>query len=376
MSNTNIENIDFWERFQKIQTDVSQANLEDLETILDYYNEGGVLVNNRIYAININPLLAACLNARYQTLTGQDHPHFIQEQGKILDELIKSGQGISVNGQPTIYQRLKNNLTGKGLGITILPNKKGSYIDKLDQIQYNISKANLEDVTDILNYYDQDSVLINGMQYHIRPNVLKGASLNARYKELTGKDHPVFLRVQKQLLKKEMKSGQGISVNGQPTVYKLLKDNNIVIGNHHHILKRDSRVMMDVENSSLEDISSLLDHYNGKPVLIDGLVHHPFNDPVSADKLNIRYKELTGQNHPVFVEQAPKVIDRLLKDKYNLIQAGAYDVSYFHKLEEIKEEIINSSKGNNLKREDKSAQELQQMFAETPQDSSIKGRNR
>ena len=52
---------------------------------------------------------------------------------------------------------------------------------------------------------------------------------------------------------------------------------------------------------------------------------------MSASKLNARYKELTGQNHPVFTEQAPKVIDDLMKDKDMLIQAGAYGTDYFDK---------------------------------------------
>lgn len=337
MSNTNEQSIDFYKKFQEIKDDMSKASLEDVENILDHYNQGAIEVNGVSYHYNINPLDAACLNARYKQLTGQDHPTFVSEQVKVLDEIIKSGGGISVDGKPTIYQRLKNNLTGEGLGISILPNKKDSYIDKFDAIKFDMSQASLDDIKDILDHYDQDSVLIDGIQYHFRPNALQGASLNARYKELTGQDHPTFVKAQEQILEEQIKNGQRISV-GNPTVYEQLKSNNMETGNRNHILNRANEIILNPQEASLEDISSLLNHFNGKPVLIDGVAHHPFNDPMSASKLNARYKELTGQNHPVFTEQAPKVIDDLMKDKDMLIQAGAYGTDYFDKLEQIKQE--------------------------------------
>ena len=405
MSNTNEQSIDFYKKFQEIKYDMSKASLEDVKNILDHYNQGTIEVNGVNYHYNINPLDAACLNARYKQLTGQDHPTFISEQGKILDEIIKSGEGISVDGKPTIYQRLKNNLTGEGLGISILTNKKDSYIDKFDAIKFDISQASLDDIKDILDHYDQDSVLIDGMQYHFRPNALQGASLNARYKELTGQDHPTFVKAQEQILEEQTKNGQGISVNGNPTVYEQLKSNNMEIGNHNHILNRTNEIILNPQEASLEDISSLLNYFNGKPVLIDGVAHHPFNDPMSASKLNARYKELTGQNHPVFTEQAPKVIDDLMKDKDMLIQAGAYDTAYFDKLEQIKQgtqqnlEIQNNEESkkifteerdkqrqldasvrtqqiNAMQQANQNTQAMQQMVSETIQDNSIGGMSR
>ncbi len=70
------------------------------------------------------------------------------------------------------------------------------FYKKFQEIKHDMSKASLEDVKDILDHYDQDSVLIDGIQYHFRPNALQGASLNARYKELTGQDHPTFVKAQ------------------------------------------------------------------------------------------------------------------------------------------------------------------------------------
>lgn len=405
MNNTNEQSIDFYKKFQEIRYDMSKASLEDVKNILDHYNQGSIMVDGVNYRYNINPLDAACLNARYKELTGQDHPIFVNEQSKVLDEIIKSGDGISVDGKPTIYQRLKNNLTGEGLGISILSNKKDSYIDKFDKIKFDMSKASLEDVMDILDHYDQDSVLVDGMQYHFRPNALQGASLNARYKELTGQNHPTFLKAQKQILEEQIKDGQGISVNGNPTVYEQLKNNSMSIGNHNHILNRASDIILNSQEASLEDISSLLNYYNGKPVLIDGVAHHPFNDPMSATKLNARYKELTGQDHPVFTEQVPKVINELMKDKDMLVQAGAYGTDYFDKLEQIKQGIqptteikndeeskkvfaeerekqrqldasVRSQQFNAMQQANQNVQEMQEMLSEATQDNSIGGMNR
>lgn len=405
MSNTNEQSIDFYKKFQEIKDDMSKASLEDVENILDHYNQGAIEVNGVSYHYNINPLDAACLNARYKQLTGQDHPTFVSEQVKVLDEIIKSGGGISVDGKPTIYQRLKNNLTGEGLGISILPNKKDSYIDKFDAIKFDMSQASLDDIKDILDHYDQDSVLIDGIQYHFRPNALQGASLNARYKELTGQDHPTFVKAQEQILEEQIKNGQRISVNGNPTVYEQLKSNNMETGNHNHILNRANEIILNPQEASLEDISSLLNHFNGKPVLIDGVAHHSFNDPMSASKLNARYKELTGQNHPVFTEQAPKVIDDLMKDKDMLIQAGAYGTDYFDKLEQIKQETqqtmeiqsneeskkvfteerdkqrqldasVRTQQITAMQQANQNTQEMQQMISEATQDNSIGGMSR
>lgn len=267
-----------------------------------------------------------------------------------------------------------------------------------------MSQASLDDIKDILDHYDQDSVLIDGIQYHFRPNALQGASLNARYKELTGQDHPTFVKAQEQILEEQIKNGQRISV-GNPTVYEQLKSNNMETGNRNHILNRANEIILNPQEASLEDISSLLNHFNGKPVLIDGVAHHPFNDPMSASKLNARYKELTGQNHPVFTEQAPKVIDDLMKDKDMLIQAGAYGTDYFDKLEQIKQETqqtmeiqsneeskkvfteerdkqrqldasVRTQQITAMQQANQNTQEMQQMISEATQDNSIGGMSR
>lgn len=98
-------------------------------------------------------------------------------------------------------------------------------------------------------------------------------------------------------------------------------------------------VMGKLDTASKEEVQAQLDLFNASPVEIDGVTHHPYNDPVSAAKFNLRYFDLTGEYHPRFMEQAPIVIEGLMKDKDTLIQAGAYDQEYFDKLEKISSDI-------------------------------------
>lgn len=279
------------------------------------------------------------------------------------------------------------------------------FYKKFQEIKYDMSKASLEDVKSILDHYNQGAIEVNGLNYHYNINPLAAASLNARYKQLTGQDHPTFISEQGKVLDEMIQSGEGISVNGDPTVYEQLKSNNMEIVNHNHILNRTSEIILNPQEASLEDISLLLNYYNGNPVLIDGVTHHLFNDPISAAKLNARYKELTGQNHPVFTEQVSKVIDGLMKDKDMLVSAGAYDSSYFDKLEQIKSEIQQASERKNteetkrafteerdkqrqfdasvrkqqidaMMQTNQNLQDMQQMISEATQDNSIEGMSR
>ena len=322
----NMHDESFIAKYNKIKFDMSAATLQDVEDILNHYDSA--------YSYNIDPLAAASLNARYKELTGKDHAKFLQEQVKFLNKMV-SAPNLIVDGKPNIYQRLMNNLTGRGMGVSVFTTKKGSYIDKFNEIKFDISDAKLEDVNDILNHYDQGEVLISGIVYHFKPDVLYAASLNARYKELTGKDHAMYSKMQNTYLDEEMK--HEIKTNGD-SIYKRLKENRLSIGNNKHVLNRQSDIIMHTDKASLEDIKELLNYYN-EPVLIDGVVHHGFNDPIAATKLNSKYRALTNQNHEAYISKVPMVIDGILKDKDFLIQHGVYSKAYFDTLEEIKNSI-------------------------------------
>ena len=104
-------------------------------------------------------------------------------------------------------------------------------------------------------------------------------------------------------------------------------------------LKTFDEIKFDMSKASLEDVESVLDNYNKSPIVVNGVAHHYTITPLQAASLNARYHELTGEDHPVFMEQAPKVIEGLMQDKDMLMQTGAYDSTYFDKLEQISEYV-------------------------------------
>lgn len=136
----------------------------------------------------------------------------------------------------------------------------------------------------------------------------------------------------------------------------ITKSDGIAISEGRHPLQNFNEVKNNLRNASLEEVSVLLDYYNGNPVLIEGNSYHPFNDPLMAARFNARYFELTGENHPRFVEQAPQVIDNLLKDAPKLMQEGAYTPMYFEKIARIKNNIINEQENENQEISDKKEQ--------------------
>ena len=146
MNNTNEQSIDFYKKFQKIKYDMSKASLEDVKNILDHYNQGSIMENGVNYHYDINPLDAACLNKRYKQLTWQDHPTFVKEQQQILDEKIKDGQGLSVNGNTTVYEQLRNN--------NMAVENHNHILNRTSEILLNPQKASLDDISTLLNYYN------------------------------------------------------------------------------------------------------------------------------------------------------------------------------------------------------------------------------
>ncbi len=316
------------------------ASVNDIKIVLDHYNEESKSVDGIYQNYNINILEAACLNAKYKELTGQDHQRYVTEQLNILNNIIDNENLGSVNGEPSIYRKLRNNLTGESPGIAVLPRMKGSFIEAYSNIKYDMGNASLEDVTLILDYYDQTSVVVDNSVYNFRPNVLEGASLNARYKELTGHDHPVFARVQDSLLDKAIKDNTMFFSRKSSSIYQLLKDHKLEFGNNDHIVAKSSEIILNPEDASFEDISALLNTFNGLPVIINGIANYPFNDPITATKLNEIYKKTTGEDHPVYIEQLPKVVDTLFKSKKVLITSGVRDFSYFEQLKELKNNAL------------------------------------
>jgi len=366
---------DIMMRRSEILQDISKASLEDISQILEHYkstqtldgsgvNLQPITIDGVTYHSKYKPQEAAALNARYKELTGQDHPVFMEEQAKVLDLMLDNKDKLLQDGympmQIDTLEQLRANLTQETPVLASI-NPSHPFLRRSD-VMLNLSQASLEDVSQILEHYkssqvldcgrvNMQPVLVNGVTHHSKYNPQEAASLNARYKELTGQDHPVFMEEQAKVLDLMLDNKEKILEDGympmQIDTLEQLRANlmqetpaiEVVSGRENHILSRTTDILMKPQDASLEDISQLLNYYNGKPVVMDGISYHPFNDPMSASKLNARYRELTGQDHPTFVEQAPKVIDGLMADKDMLVQAGAYDESYFSSLEQMRNEI-------------------------------------
>ncbi len=230
-------------------------------------------------------------------------------------------------------------------------------ITKRTDVLLNLAKASLEDVTEILDNYKSSEVLdngtinaqpiiINGVIYQFKYLPQEAAALNARYYELTGHNHQGFLKEQSKALDFLLNNKNKLIKYGyqnQIEIFERLKANltqntsaiEVSVGLTKHILNKLTDVMMNLDKASLEDITALLNYYNAKPIIIDGVIHHPFNDPLTAAKLNNKYREFTGKDHEVFISETPIVIEGLLKEKDMLINTGVYSPSYFKILEEL-----------------------------------------
>lgn len=88
-----------------------------------------------------------------------------------------------------------------------------------------------------------------------------------------------------------------------------------------------SRVFLHPETASLEDLSTALNNYNSQ---------EGFNEPLGSNKVNERYKELTGHDHPRFMSELPLVVKGLQDKKDHLLSLGGfYNEEYFNKLDDL-----------------------------------------
>jgi len=315
-------------KFHNNFSDIFSVDLDTIDKILNCYNKGQISINGVVYFDELDPKTAVCLNEKYKKHTGHDHPVFLSEHIKVLDKFIKRKDELSINGKPSIYKRLKNNITKKGPGVLVVAYKKDSYLDRFEKIKYNIMNASLEDVDYVLNYYGQDSEFIDGVEYISALTQAEAMSLNARYKQLSGKDHPNFLAVQKQIANKKFQF-KDLFKSREPDYSDLL------VADKNHVINRTNDILLNPDEASLEDISALLDIFNGKPIIIDGILYHPFNDPSSGAKLNAKYRELTGNNHRVFMEQ----IYKMLREYSKIRKPNELDTQIIDSLKQIVSEI-------------------------------------
>ena len=344
------------EKMTDIMNNLATANAEEVTELLNYYNGPAVMINGIAHHPFNDPMTAARLNARYHELTGRDHPRFVEQVPIVIDDLLANKDSLLNTGAyiPSYFDRLnqiKNNITKDANGIEIT--EQHHPLQDFSNVLSHLDTANAEEVAQQLNYYNGPAVMINGIAHHPFNDPMTAARLNARYHELTGRDHPRFVEqvpivIDDLLANKDSLLNTGAYIPSYFDRLNQIKNNitkdanGIEITEQHHPLQDFSNVLSHLDTANAEEVAQQLNYYNGPAVMINGIAHHPFNDPMTAARFNARYHELTGKDHPRFIEQVPKVIDELLANKESLIQSGAYRPEYFDYLEQIYKAIENN----------------------------------
>ena len=201
-----MDNTDMYRRYHTIMKDLHEASLDDVTFLLDIYNRPPVNEQGEKQFTFNDPVIAARINARYMELTGQNNSHFVEQQQRVLDNILKQENhylriGAYTPSELDLFRRLKQNIDGKGPGIEIISSKSDHVLNRSSAIMQNPSKAGYEDVDGLLDYYNGEPVLVDGTIVHMFNDTGIGASLNARYSEFTGKNHSNYLEQTPAVLK-------------------------------------------------------------------------------------------------------------------------------------------------------------------------------
>ena len=142
-----------------------------------------------------------------------------------------------------------------------------------------------------------------------------------------------------------------------------------------HILMRFDEIVGDIEHQDAATLEELLNYFNNFKANVNGVKLPTYDDPVIAARLNTRYRELTGQDHPIFIEQAPMVIERYQNIKGDLQDAFLtyYNDDYFVELQGVADYMTQTYPDGlqayeNLSRVDKLRREYQAMGIEMPEE--------
>ena len=229
---------------------------------------------------------------------------------------------------------------------------------RMQNIVSNLENAQLEDVDKLLNYFNGESVMIEGVSTRPFNDPKIAAMLNARYTELTGEDHPNFLAQQPKVLD-DLLSRESFYLRNdaytpmQMDMFRRLRENvdrsgpgvEIIVNGKNHVLTRMDSIMQNLGEARLEDVEQLLKYFNGESVIKEGVPTSPFNDPKTAAMLNARYTELTGENHPNFLTQQPKVLDDILSQERVYLKNDAYTPTQMDMFRRLKENIDGKGPG-------------------------------
>ncbi len=222
----------------------------------------------------------------------------------------------------------------------------------------NLSKASAETIDKELKKFNKPSLVINGKPVIPFKDPLVGDRLNAKYRELTGKNHPIYAKELPKVVENIFKDKDTLIKNGTygedyfsylNRLVKALTDIKyrvIYVEGHHPSEKLDD-VLNHLDDATTAEIDDQLNLFNTRWFMLNGVATMPLNDPFVAEKLNNKYYELTGTDHPVYINELPKVVKNILrrsKDYDELYIGRVKDllINMYHKKEsDTVEEVVS-----------------------------------
>lgn len=217
-------------RIDEIINSLQYAELEDVDALLNYYNCGTITIDGIKYESFDDPVLAARLNARYFKLTGKDHPVYLQQVPKAIEKLESNAPDLIKN---QVYsenyfekiETIKSKITGQANNTEIV---EGNHpILNFNNVVNNIANASLDDVSEQLNYYHSGPIMINGELFYPFDDLETASILNDRYFELTGTDHPNYIKyLPKNYTRSEI--SEPINTQQKPSMVESKDENNMV----------------------------------------------------------------------------------------------------------------------------------------------------
>ena len=324
------------------------ASIEEVEYWLSIYincqyNGAGAFSHNGTYR-QYDCQTVGSLNARYRELKGIDYPGYKEKQ----EEMLKFFTGKNKSSK-TFYNDLMEDLKKYDSSRVFQSTKHPIF--RLDEIVNNLDKASAEEIGQILDIYkgkkylnsrhmELKPIIADGCGYIMNYDPIVAATLNNRYRALTGHDHSGYVTEQRRVLEKLVKNRRrlftGLMHNND--VYEKLLSGldkgqpRIEIVSTAKEYGQDSDIMMHPEKYDVAEIDKVLSRFNGKAI-VAGIVYHGLKDPIIATRVNSRYRELTGQDHPKYLSEMPKILREYFKER-DLLESH-YPQGYYAQLEGI-----------------------------------------
>lgn len=99
-------------------------------------------------------------------------------------------------------------------------------------------------------------------------------------------------------------------------------------------------VMEHIGELTEEELDELMIHFNDGHAQIRDRRLETYSDPVVASKINARYRVLTGEEHPIFLERITSIIESYMSSKDRLLKIGGYfNEQYFMDLTNIQKYV-------------------------------------